>query len=89
MYSSAIKQSQATDPVVNIMLTGGRVTLSFREAAFSAAARTNTSVNELVLTALAEKLAGEGYRFGGVFKRGDFTSLGLTPSADVLEYRGK
>ncbi len=87
MSLTAVNPHPGNDPVVSIMLTGGRVTSSFREAVFAAAARSNASINELALSALAEKLAGEGYRFGGVFKKGDLSRLKLSPSNAVTHLR--
>lgn len=59
------------DPIVNVMLNGGRVTAGFRSALFDAAGRAGVSVNEFVLTAAAEKLQASGLAFSGVFWPGD------------------
>lgn len=59
------------DPIVNVMLNGGRVTSSFRTNLFAAASRAGVSVNEFVLTAAAEKLQASGSQFSGVFEPGD------------------
>lgn len=59
------------DPIVNVMLNGGRVTATFREALFDATAREGLSVNEFVLQAAAEKLMASGREFSGVFHPGD------------------
>ena len=67
---------QATDQIVNILLRGGRVTSTFREALFDASSRQGMSVNEFVLQAAAEKLKESGREFSGVFHPGDFTELG-------------
>lgn len=59
------------DPIVNLMLNGGRVTATFREALFDATAREGLSVNEFCLKAAAEKLQASGKHFSGVFRPGD------------------
>lgn len=59
------------DPTVQLMLSGGRVKASYREALFDAANRAGMSVNEFVLTAAAEKLKASGRRFSGIFHAGD------------------
>ncbi|QIO57309.1 hypothetical protein [Rhizobium leguminosarum] len=59
------------DPIVCIMLNGGRVTSGFRAALFDAASRAGVSVNEFVLTAAADKLRASGSQFSGVFEPGD------------------
>ena len=56
---------------VAIMLNGGRVTATFREALFDVTAREGVSVNEFCLRAAAEKLAASGRKFSGVFHIGD------------------
>jgi len=63
------------DPIVNVMLNGGRVTSGFRAALFAAASRAGVSVNEFVLTAAAEKLRASGSQFSGVFEPGDLLDL--------------
>lgn len=63
------------DPIVNIMLNGGRVTAGFRAVLFSAASRAGVSVNEFVLTAAAEKLRASGNQFSGLFESGDLPDL--------------
>lgn len=60
-----------TDHVVNVMLTGGRVTSTFREALFAAAGRAGIPVNQFVIEATAEKLIDDGFVFSGVFRAGD------------------
>ena len=67
----ATKQGKRKDPVVNVMLNGGRVTLSFRDALFAAASRSGMSVNEFVLIAAADALRGAGSEFSGIFQPGD------------------
>lgn len=69
--SIVAKQRKQKDPIVNVMLNGGRVTSGFRSALFAAASRAGVSVNEFVLTATAEKLCASGIRFSGVFEPGD------------------
>lgn len=69
--SIVAKQRKQKDPIVNVMLNGGRVTSGFRTALFAAASRAGVSVNEFVLTAAAEKLCASGSRFSGVFEPGD------------------
>ncbi|MFK0339191.1 hypothetical protein ACIQT7_18135 [Agrobacterium deltaense] len=69
------KQRKQKDPIVNVMLNGGRVTSSFRAALFAAASRAGISVNEFVLTATAERLNAAGSRFSGVFEPGDLPDL--------------
>lgn len=68
-------QRKQKDPIVNVMLNGGRVTSGFRTALFAAASRAGVSVNEFVLTAAAEKLCASGSRFSGVFEPGDLPDL--------------
>lgn len=62
---------KSRDPIVPIMLKGGRVTATFREALFDAARREGLSVNEYVLQAAAEKLTASGRHFSGIFNPGD------------------
>lgn len=69
------KQRKQRDPIVNLMLNGGRVTSGFRAALFAAASRAGVSVNEFVLTAAAEKLRASGSQFSGVFEPGDLLDL--------------
>lgn len=71
--SIVTKQRKQKDPIVNVMLNGGRVTAGFRTALFDAANRAGVSVNEFVLTATAEKLCASGRRFSGVFEPGDIS----------------
>jgi hypothetical protein len=71
----ATKQRRHKDPIVSVMLTGGRVTSGFRAALFAAASRAGISVNEFVLTAAAEKLRASGRHFSGVFEPGDLSDL--------------
>jgi hypothetical protein len=71
--SIVAKQRKQKDPIVNVMLNGGRVTAGFRSALFAAASRAGVSVNEFVLTATAEKLSASGSRFSGVFEPGDIS----------------
>ncbi len=73
--SIVTKTRKRKDPIVNVMLNGGRVTSSFRGALFAAASRAGISVNEFVLTAAAEKLTASGSRFSGVFEPGDLPDL--------------
>lgn len=63
--------TRTKDPIVNLMLNGGRVTSTFRAALFAAANRAGVSVNEFVLTAAAEKLQASGSDFTGLFRPGD------------------
>lgn len=67
----ATRHRKQKDPIVNVMLNGGRVTSGFRAALFAAASRAGVSVNEFVLTAAAEKLRASGNQFAGVFESGD------------------
>lgn len=73
--SIVTKQRKKKDPIVNVMLNGGRVTAGFRTALFDAANRAGVSVNEFVLTAAAEKLSASGCYFSGVFEPGDISSM--------------
>lgn len=66
--------------IVPVMLNGGRVTLSFREALFSAAARAGTSVNEFVLRSTGRQLVASGFDVDGVFDPGDL--LGANDNGD-------
>jgi hypothetical protein len=66
----------ANDSAVNILLRGGRVTATFRQALFDATARAGMSVNEFVLQAAAEKLKASGQQFTGVFSPGDLSASG-------------
>lgn len=63
--------TQPKDPIVNLMLTGGRVTSTFRAALFAAANRGGVSVNEFVLTAAAKRLQASGSEFSGLFRPSD------------------
>lgn len=72
--STVAKQRKQKDPIVNVMLNGGRVTSGFRSALFAAASRSGVSVNEFVLKATAEKLSASGSQFSGVFEPGDISS---------------
>jgi len=63
------------DHTVNLMLNGGRVTATFREALFDATAREGLSVNEFCLRATAEKLRASGRDFTGVFHPGDISEV--------------
>ncbi|WP_085034088.1 hypothetical protein [Ensifer aridi] len=76
MATVAAKQRPNTDPIVNLMLNGGRVTAGYRAALFDAANRAGMSVNEFVLTAAAEKLKASGRQFSGVFRSGDLNACG-------------
>lgn len=71
MPITATKNRKQKDPIVALMLTGGRVTAGFRAALFAAASRAGVSVNEFVLTAAAEKLRASGQHFSGLFEPGD------------------
>jgi hypothetical protein len=71
MTITATKQRKQKDPIVALMLTGGRVTASFRAELFAAASRAGVSVNEFVLQAAAEKLRATGKTFSGLFESGD------------------
>ncbi len=62
------------EPVVALMLSGGRVCLGFRKALFDAANRSGMSVNEYVLQAAAEKLQAAGREFPGIFEPGDLAT---------------
>jgi len=64
-------QRRPKDHMVNLMLNGGRVTATFREALFDATAREGLSVNEFCLRAAAEKLRASGREFSGLFNPGD------------------
>jgi hypothetical protein len=64
-------QTISEDRTVPLMLNGGRVTATFREALFEATAREGLSVNEFVIRAAAEKLRSSGQTFTGVFWSGD------------------
>ena len=75
MTGEAAKATRRRDPIVNVMLNGGRVTSGFRAALFAAASRAGVSVNEFVLTAAAEKLRASGSQFSGVFETGDLLDL--------------
>lgn len=75
MPTTAPSQRRQKDPIVNVMLNGGRVTSGFRAALFAAASRAGVSVNEFVLTAAAEKLRASGSQFSGVFEPGDLPDL--------------
>ncbi|MGR9539366.1 hypothetical protein [Rhizobium leguminosarum] len=59
------------EPLVPILLRGGQVTSTFRDALFDAAKREGMSANEFVLQAAAEKLTASGRRFSGIFNPGD------------------
>jgi len=65
------RQKATRDPIVPLMLNGGRVTATFRAALFDVTAREGISVNEFCLRAAAEKLRASGQRFSGVFSPGD------------------
>jgi len=65
------KRSTKHEQIVNVLLQGGRVTSTFREALFDAAHRSGMSANEFVLMACAERLKASGREFSGVFRPGD------------------
>jgi hypothetical protein len=67
----AANQNFQRDPIVNVMLTGGRVTRSFRDALFSASCREGLTPSEFALKATAEKLSADGVQLPGVFRPGD------------------
>ncbi|MBB3913876.1 hypothetical protein [Rhizobium fabae] len=67
-------QRRQKDPIVNVMLNGGRVTSGFRAALFAASSRAGISVNEYVIQAAGEKLLATGSQFSGVFEPGDIPS---------------
>ncbi|CDZ60461.1 Hypothetical protein NGAL_HAMBI2605_10310 [Neorhizobium galegae bv. orientalis] len=75
MTNIASRPRRQRDPIVNVMLNGGRVTSGFRAALFAAASRAGISVNEFVLQAAAEKLRASGSKFSGVFEPGDLLDL--------------
>ena len=75
MTNIASRPRRHRDPIVNVMLNGGRVTSGFRAALFAAASRAGVSVNEFVLTAAAEKLRASGSQFSGLFEPGDLLDL--------------
>ncbi|PWI54810.1 hypothetical protein B5K03_08810 [Rhizobium phaseoli] len=68
------RQRRKKDPIVNILLNGGRVTSGFRAALFAASSRAGISVNEYVIQAAGEKLLASGSQFSGVFEPGDLPS---------------
>lgn len=76
MTASATRQRLHREPVVNVMLNGGRVTAGFRAELFAAANRNGMSVNEYVLHAAGEKLKASGRKFAGVFMPGDLDVTG-------------
>lgn len=65
---------------VPILLRGGRVTASFRDAVFRAANRSGMSVNEWVLFAAGQQLRASGATLPGVFEPGD---IDIQNSADL------
>lgn len=66
-----------SEQTVNLMLTGGRVTKSFRDQLFSLANKAGVSVNEFVLTAAAEKIRTSGeVHVSGLFRPGDLRTGG-------------
>jgi hypothetical protein len=69
--SITTKQRRQRESIVNVMLHGGRVTATFRQALFDATRREGLSVNEFCLKAAAEKLAASGQHFSGLFNPGD------------------
>jgi hypothetical protein len=71
MTSATSKSTRQRDPIVALMLNGGRVTSTFRTALFDAAQRQGMSANEFVLMACAERLKASGREFSGVFRPGD------------------
>ncbi|MEY9780349.1 hypothetical protein [Sinorhizobium fredii] len=68
------RRQRSKEPIVNVMLNGGRVTSGFRAALFASACRAGLSVNEFVLTAAAEKLLASGSEFSGLFEPGDLNT---------------
>lgn len=73
-----LNTSQPTrkDTTVPLMLNGGRITATFREALFDATAREGVSVNEFCLRAAAEKLKAAGRDISGAFRPGDLDAYG-------------
>ncbi len=72
---TASKPRRRRDPIVNVVLNGGRVTSGFRATLFAAASRVGVSVNEFVLTAAAEKLRTSRSQFSDVFEPGDLRDI--------------
>jgi hypothetical protein len=77
------RRQRSKEPIVNVMLNGGRVTSGFRAALFACAGRAGLSVNEFVLQAAAEKLLASGSEFSGLFEPGDLNTNqhALVPTA--------
>lgn len=72
----------SSNSTVPMTLNGGRVTVAFRAALFSAAARAGTSVNEFVLRCAGHELVAAGFDIDGVFHQGDLIGAndnGQTP----------
>lgn len=69
------KEPQVREPKSFMLLSGARVTASFRESLFDAANRAGITPNEFVIEAAAEKLMRSGRRFSGVFRKGDLSQL--------------
>lgn len=68
--------SRSTQPArVPILLNGGTVTKTFRDATFDAANRRGISANELALRALGAHLRASGREIDGIFEAGDVDAL--------------
>jgi hypothetical protein len=72
---SDAKEPQAREPKSFVLLSGAKVTASFRENLFDAANRAGITPNEFVIEAAAEKLMRAGRQFSGVFRKGDLRDL--------------
>lgn len=64
-------------------LAGARVNAEFRDALHDAANRAGVTPNEFAIVAAAEKLARCGRSFPGVFRKGDFETIGFNPTLGV------
>lgn len=63
-----------------LYLAGARVNVEFRDALHDAANRAGVTPNEFAIVAAAEKLARCGRSFPGIFRKGDFETVGFNPS---------
>ena len=64
------------EPIVPMMLNGGRVLKQFRTEVWSAADRAGVSVNEFCLRAVGKALVEAGADIPGVFTPGDINTNG-------------
>lgn len=69
------KYQQKREPKSFVLLSGAKVTASFRDSLFDACNRAGITPNEFAFLAVAEKLKAQGKPFTGLFRKGDLNDL--------------